>query len=295
MRHRQIRDGSTRLRARCQLQGSRLGQPLRRGHQLFPVVKRGQPGAHNNGERDPGRRPPARSPGHCELRWTRLLRGWPGGNDAEDACHRHAHRSGCIHSGLEVQGDRRNARYSALPRRFGRPPNRTRSWSEPTRRAIWRTCLPRCWPAGWPRAWGTDRSPCRDCSEYRTSRTTVSEALPAPRTAPSPSACPSVTVGTGTVAGAAIYAAGHGTALPLLRVQEPPWRLPRAAFAWELTSHLLFGLVLEIVRRNATSVAHWATPSQSSRRAFGTPGAVCATSVRRSSRRGDGAGSPDPC
>lgn len=108
-------------------------------------------------------------------------------------------------------------------------------------------------------------------------------------------ACPSVTVGTGAVAGAAIYAAGHGTALPLLRVQEPPWRLPRAAFAWELTSHLLFGLVLEIVRRDATSLAHWATPSQSSRRVSGTLGAVCATSVRRSSRRGDGAGSPDPC
>jgi uncharacterized membrane protein YagU involved in acid resistance len=59
-------------------------------------------------------------------------------------------------------------------------------------------------------------------------------------------AFPAVTVGAGTAAGAGLYAAGHGTALPLLRIQEPPWRLPRAAFAWELTSHLLFGLALEL-------------------------------------------------
>jgi hypothetical protein len=60
---------------------------------------------------------------------------------------------------------------------------------------------------------------------------------------------PVVAAGNGTVAGATIYAAGHGTALPLLRVQEPPWRLPRAAVAWEFTSHLLFGLALELARR----------------------------------------------
>lgn len=65
-------------------------------------------------------------------------------------------------------------------------------------------------------------------------------------------AFPSVTAGGGTAAGAAIYAAGHGTALPALRVQEPPWRLPRAAVAWEFTSHLFFGLVLELARRRLT-------------------------------------------
>lgn len=65
---------------------------------------------------------------------------------------------------------------------------------------------------------------------------------------------PSATAGFGTVAGAAIYAAGHGTALPLLGVQEPPWRLPRAAVAWEFTSHLLFGCALELARRGACRI-----------------------------------------
>jgi uncharacterized membrane protein YagU involved in acid resistance len=55
----------------------------------------------------------------------------------------------------------------------------------------------------------------------------------------------------GTVAGAGLYVASHGSTLPLLRIQEPPWRLPRAAVVWELTSHLLFGAVLELSRRGA--------------------------------------------
>jgi putative membrane protein len=67
-------------------------------------------------------------------------------------------------------------------------------------------------------------------------------------------AFPSVTAGAGTAAGVAVYAVGHGTALPLLRVQEPPWRLPRAAVLWEFTSHLLFGLVLELARRGSLRV-----------------------------------------
>lgn len=62
---------------------------------------------------------------------------------------------------------------------------------------------------------------------------------------------PAVTAGAGTVAGAGIYAASHGSTLPLLGIQKPPWRLPRAAFAWEFTSHLLFGLALELGRRSA--------------------------------------------
>lgn len=67
-------------------------------------------------------------------------------------------------------------------------------------------------------------------------------------------AFPAVTAGAGTAAGAAVYAVGHGTALPLLRVQEPPWRLPRAAVVWEFTSHLLFGLVLELARRGSLRI-----------------------------------------
>ena len=65
---------------------------------------------------------------------------------------------------------------------------------------------------------------------------------------------PSVTAGGGTAAGVAVYAVGHGTALPLLRVQEPPWRLPRAAVLWEFTSHLLFGLVLELARQGSLRI-----------------------------------------
>jgi putative membrane protein len=67
-------------------------------------------------------------------------------------------------------------------------------------------------------------------------------------------AFPSVTAGAGTVAGAGLYAGSHGSTLPLLRVQVPPWSLPRAAVAWELTSHLLFGAVLEIGRRGVRRI-----------------------------------------
>jgi uncharacterized membrane protein YagU involved in acid resistance len=67
-------------------------------------------------------------------------------------------------------------------------------------------------------------------------------------------AFPAATAGVGTVAGAGVYAASHGTALPLLRIQEHPWRLPRAAFTWEFLSHLLFGLALELGRRSASRV-----------------------------------------
>jgi putative membrane protein len=67
-------------------------------------------------------------------------------------------------------------------------------------------------------------------------------------------AFPFATAGAGTVAGAGLYAASHGSTLPLLRVQAPPWCLPRAAVAWELTSHLLFGAVLEIGRRGVRRV-----------------------------------------
>jgi putative membrane protein len=62
-------------------------------------------------------------------------------------------------------------------------------------------------------------------------------------------AFPSATAGTGTAAGAGLYLASHGSTLPLLRIQAPPWRLPRAAFVWEFTSHLLFGAALELSRR----------------------------------------------
>ena len=47
--------------ARRQLQGARPRQPLRRRHELLPVVERGEPGADGDGERAARRRPPARA------------------------------------------------------------------------------------------------------------------------------------------------------------------------------------------------------------------------------------------
>ena len=58
-----------------------------------------------------------------------------------------------------------------------------------------------------------------------------------------------VSRGAGALAGLAIYAGTHGSVLPALGVQRPPWRLAPAAVAWEATSHLLFGMALEGVRR----------------------------------------------
>jgi uncharacterized membrane protein YagU involved in acid resistance len=67
-------------------------------------------------------------------------------------------------------------------------------------------------------------------------------------------AFPAATAGMGTVAGAGLYLASHGSTLPLLRIQAPPWRLPRAAFVWEFTSHLLFGAALELSLRGVRLV-----------------------------------------
>ena len=52
----------------------------------------------------------------------------------------------------------------------------------------------------------------------------------------------------GSLAGLAIYAGTHGSLLPALGIQRPPWRLARAAVAWESTSHLVFGVALEAAR-----------------------------------------------
>jgi putative membrane protein len=67
---------------------------------------------------------------------------------------------------------------------------------------------------------------------------------------------PATTAGMGTAAGAGLYLASHGSTLPLLRIQAPPWCLPRAAFVWEFTSHLLFGAALELSRRVVRQVVH---------------------------------------
>ncbi len=63
---------------------------------------------------------------------------------------------------------------------------------------------------------------------------------------------PAATRGGGAVAGLAIYAGTHGSALPALRIQRPPWRLAPAAVVWEATSHVIFGATLEAARRLIT-------------------------------------------
>jgi putative membrane protein len=60
---------------------------------------------------------------------------------------------------------------------------------------------------------------------------------------------PAASRGRGALAGLAIYAGTHGSLLPALGVQRPPWRLAPAAVAWESTSHAVFGTALEAMRR----------------------------------------------
>jgi uncharacterized membrane protein YagU involved in acid resistance len=66
---------------------------------------------------------------------------------------------------------------------------------------------------------------------------------------------PAATSGLGVLAGLAIYGSTHGSALPILRIQEPPWKLPVSAVLWEGTSHVVFGLALEGFRRALVGVA----------------------------------------
>ena len=62
VRHRALRRRPGDLGARRRLQGARPRQPLRRRHELLPLVERREPGADRDGERDARRRPPARAP-----------------------------------------------------------------------------------------------------------------------------------------------------------------------------------------------------------------------------------------
>jgi len=59
---------------------------------------------------------------------------------------------------------------------------------------------------------------------------------------------PAASRGRGVLAGLAIYAGTHGSVLPALGIQRPPWRLAPAAVVWESTSHLVFGAALEAGR-----------------------------------------------
>jgi putative membrane protein len=59
---------------------------------------------------------------------------------------------------------------------------------------------------------------------------------------------PSASRGRGALAGLVIYAGTHGSVLPALGIQHPPWRLSPAAVAWESMSHLVFGAALDAAR-----------------------------------------------
>lgn len=58
-----------------------------------------------------------------------------------------------------------------------------------------------------------------------------------------------VEVGYGMPAAAALFAATHGSTLPAAGWQAPPDRLPTAWWVWELGSHLVYGLTVDLVRR----------------------------------------------
>ena len=60
---------------------------------------------------------------------------------------------------------------------------------------------------------------------------------------------PVATRGGGALAGLVIYAGTHGSVLPALGIQPPPWRLPPAAVVWEGVSHVFYGAALEMGRR----------------------------------------------
>lgn len=53
----------------------------------------------------------------------------------------------------------------------------------------------------------------------------------------------------GVEAGATVFAATHGSALPAIGVQGPLKQMPKSWWVWELGSHLVFGGVLEVSRR----------------------------------------------
>lgn len=58
---------------------------------------------------------------------------------------------------------------------------------------------------------------------------------------------PAVRAGSGTVGGAVLFGAFHGSVLPVLGVQAPVADLPRAWWVWEGGSHLAFGVAVDLV------------------------------------------------
>ena len=73
VRHRPLRRPSRDVGARPRVQGARPRQPVRRRHELLPVVQRRQPGADRDGERAPRRRPPDRTARRSRARAEEVL------------------------------------------------------------------------------------------------------------------------------------------------------------------------------------------------------------------------------
>ena len=60
---------------------------------------------------------------------------------------------------------------------------------------------------------------------------------------------PAATTAAGIPAGAVMWALTHGSTVPALGLQESPAEMPAAWYVWEFGSHLVFGLTVEVVRR----------------------------------------------
>ena len=61
-------------------------------------------------------------------------------------------------------------------------------------------------------------------------------------------------VGFGVPAAAALFAATHGSSLPALGLQADPDRMPQAWWVWELGSHVVYGVTVDLVRRGVRSL-----------------------------------------
>ena len=60
-------------------------------------------------------------------------------------------------------------------------------------------------------------------------------------------------VGYGVPASAVLFGATHASSLPALGLQADPDDLPEAWWVWELGSHLVYGLTVDLVRRAVRS------------------------------------------
>jgi uncharacterized membrane protein YagU involved in acid resistance len=65
---------------------------------------------------------------------------------------------------------------------------------------------------------------------------------------------PEVTIGSGTVFGAAFWLAADEVAVPAFGLSEPPLEHPPSTHLYSLASHLVYGFVLETTRRLVRSI-----------------------------------------